>query len=194
MPRDPDSLKIFSVALTKVRQAASYTKRNPITGSAMKHILSVTIVLALVLRLAAEEEQCIASGCSAASPAADRLAPAEIQVHLESIACEPVGTPSLALETLLFHAPDVTAYLDTPGATPLSDEQTVFLREELRRRHAMISLRVVDAENRVRIELEEPVPIGEKQHLHPDKTDDVAPPEVSFTVQRVGLYHLWTRI
>ena len=38
------------------------------------------------------------------------------------------------------------------------------------------------------------VPLGVKKHLLPADPGDLPPPEISGTVRRVGLHHLWTRL
>ena len=134
------------------------------------------------------------AGCNAVKEAREPLTRDQIARFLERVAAEPIGTASPALETLLFHGPQVREYLAAHGTSPLDPARAAFLDRELRNSHVTISLAVIDAAGRRRIELSETVPIGEKQHLHPETAHDVTPPEVSFTVQRVGLHHLWTRI
>ena len=69
-----------------------------------------------------------------------------------------------------------------------------FLKQELARCHAQIQLRIIDAQGKQRMTFDRRVPIGIKQHLHPKAADGFTPPEISFTIQRVGLEHLWTRL
>lgn len=139
------------------------------------------------------EKRC-AAGCSAAGPPAAELGPAEIATCLEEIASQPLGEASLELETLLFHARQVVPYLHAKGLGPLRSEQTMFLKRELARTHAHIQIRVVDAAGKQRMTFDRRVPIGVKQHLHPGEAQGFAPPEISFTIQRVGLHHLWSRL
>ena len=135
-----------------------------------------------------------AAGCSAAVPPKSELSATEIARCLERIARQPVGEASLELETLLFHANRVIPYLQTFGTEPLKAEQSRFLKRELARSHAHIRLRVVDSEGKERMTFDREVPIGVKQHLHSEAAVGFVPPEVGFTVQRVGLRHLWTRL
>ncbi len=100
----------------------------------------------------------------------------------------------MELETLLFHAPQVVPYLREEGCGALNSDHADFLKRELSRTHARIQLRVIDANGKERMTFDRKVPIGEKQHLHPKEAEGFAPPEISFTVQRVGLRHLWTRL
>ena len=69
------------------------------------------------------------------------------------------------------------------------------LERELDRRHALLSVRLVDAAGKERLRLGPTrVPLGEKQHRLAEDTTDLQAPEVSGTVRRVGLHHLWTRL
>ncbi len=135
------------------------------------------------------------AGCAAVPEDTDRLAPAEIEELLEKYSRERIDAASPTLETLLFHAEEVREYLAYSDDTALDAERGAFLDHELARTHATIELRVVDAEGVERMRLTpHDVPLGEKQHLHADETECFQPPEVSFTVRRVGLAHLWTRL
>ena len=53
---------------------------------------------------------------------------------------------------------------------------------------------LVDAEGVERLRMDRRVPIGEKQHLHPGDAVGFHPPAISFTIHRVGLHHLWSRL
>ena len=71
----------------------------------------------------------------------------------------------------------------------------MLLEEELSRRTARLEVRFVNDADVERLRLEPTlVPLGVKQHLHPQHTLDLQPPEISGTVRRVGLRHLWTRL
>ena len=135
-----------------------------------------------------------AAGCSVAEPAVAKLGAGEIAHCLGKMADQPVGEASLELETLLFHAGQVIPYLQASGPGPLKSQQSRFLKRELARSHAHLRLRVIDAEGKERMSFDRRVPIGVKQHLHPEAADGFAPPEISFTIHRVGLHHLWTRL
>jgi hypothetical protein len=139
------------------------------------------------------EPKC-AAGCSAAEAPTNELGAKEVARCLREIAKQPVGEASLELETLLFHAGQVIPYLQTFGQEPLESEHSHFLKRELARSHAHIQLRVVDSNGRERMTFDRHVPIGVKQHLHSEEAEGFAPPEVGFTIQRVGLHHLWTRL
>ena len=133
-------------------------------------------------------------GCNAVKDTTDDLTEKEIETLLATVAKGEPTRANQALETLLFHGRQVSSYIVENGADPLAAVQADRLRAELAKTHALVSLRVIDSAGRVRMELSEIVPVGIKQHLHPDSADGFTPPEVSFTVQRVGLRHLWTRI
>lgn len=130
-------------------------------------------------------------GCDAVKDTTGELSDAEIEVLLAGLAD---GSNPDALETLLFHGPIVRSYFAAHEEIAIDPLLSRRLQRELAKTHVFISVRVVDSDEKVRMEMRERVPIGIKQHLHPHDADGFAPPEVSFTVQRVGLHHLWTRI
>ena len=100
-----------------------------------------------------------------------------------------------ALETLLFHGSQVRDWIADVGAPLLDDEDMTFLRGELSKTHIRFFLRLVDENGVVRGKIDGArVAIGEKTHLHMADTQDLQPPEVSGTVYRTGLHHLWARI
>ncbi|MDA1140715.1 MAG: hypothetical protein O3B01_19285 [Planctomycetota bacterium] len=138
--------------------------------------------------------QCSA-GCAAAPSAGRTISDTEIVAHLTRLAGEETGSATPSMETLLFYRKEVVNWVGVHGTTPLDEARAEFLKKELERgMRARVHFRIVDSEGACRIELEAEVPIGEKQHLHPAAAIDVTPPEFSFTVRRVGLHHLWTRL
>ncbi len=157
-------------------------------------LVLVSVLGALVLTAplpAATPGGCVTS-CAVAPPSP--LGRSEIEGHLQVVAAAPVGEPSLALETLLFHADATRVHLERRGAGALDAEHAAFLRRELERTHVRVAMRVVDGEGRVRAHLDDTlVPLGVKQHLRLGGLDDVQPFETSGTVTRVGLGHLWAR-
>ena len=135
------------------------------------------------------------AGCAAVPNNDGTLSDAEIDALLAQVAREEIGAASPSLEKILFFREAVLEYITSNGLGPLNDRHAEFLRHELKRgSRAMVAFRIVDTDGVCRIRLEKAVPIGVKQHLHPASASDLTPPEFSFTVQRVGLHHLWTRI
>ena len=101
---------------------------------------------------------------------------------------------SKSLETLLFYRQETLSYLGKNGVGPLPEKHATFLKRELSRKTATVSIRVVGANGRTRISLADVVvPLGVKQHLKPKALDGTQPLEFNGTVKRVGLYHLWSR-
>lgn len=157
------------------------------------------IVLAMAGVAAGESERTkqpagCAAGCSVAGPPVATISPVEIASCLEHLAGWKAGETSLALETLLFHAGEVIPYVRSHGLGTLETGQAAFLKKELARDEARIVLRIIDAEGVERLRMDRRVPIGEKQHLHPGDAVGFHPPEISFTIHRVGLHHLWSRL
>ena len=140
------------------------------------------------------KEAC-AAGCSVGSHPITPLAASEYREHLQALAQGPEDTRTKALETLLFHGPQVRELTRELGLAPLAGEPAARLRRELARTHARLWLRVVDEQGEVRAAVDgERFPIGRKEHVHASVARNLQPPEISGTIQRTGLHHLWTRI
>ena len=85
--------------------------------------------------------------------------------------------------------------MDHIGAPQLGATETSILRDELSKTHVRLWLRIVDQDGIVRAKIDgAPLPISQKTHLHMTDTRDLPTPEVSGTIYRTGLHHLWTRI
>jgi hypothetical protein len=136
-----------------------------------------------------------AGGCETAPPmGAEGLTEDNYYQLLQQVAAEPVGTPSLALETLLFHGDATRRYLDELGASSLTDEQENFLRAEVAKTSVTVAFRVVDEEGVVSASLvPTTLPLGEKQHVHLETEEGLGDVEAGGTVRRVGLNHVWSR-
>lgn len=105
-----------------------------------------------------------------------------------------VDEPTPALERLLFYGRRTVELIEDQGTGPLPKQHVKFLRRELARNRAVVSIRMVDAAGHVRVNLAPvTVPIGIKQHLKPPALDGSQPLEINGTVMRTGLYHLWSR-
>jgi hypothetical protein len=134
-------------------------------------------------------------GCSAVAVKSDELRPEALRFWLKKYSNEEPAAATTALETLLFHGTQLENWLATNGSHSLDKEHLAFLQKELKRgREAQVSARIVDADGKLRMEFEQSVRVGEKQHLHVYKTSGIAAPIISFTVKRVGLHHLWARL
>ncbi len=139
------------------------------------------------------EEECTTS-CSLAKHAIAEFTPSMFHDALSEVAAEAVGQPSLGLDTLLFYNKRTLELLDEIGSGPLSQAHTRFLRRELARDHATVSIRMVDENGRIRASYgPAQVPLGQKQHLSPADTSGLFPMEFNGTVMRTGLYRLWSR-
>ena len=149
-------------------------------------------------RPAAAAASC-ATGCAIGSHAPPPLTESEFRDLLRRFASEKIsasnGGESSALDTLLFHGERSRELLARLGADGLDQQRLRFLRRELSRTQARLSVRIVDGEGVQRVRLG-PVtmPLGIKQHLHADVCRRMQPPEISGTVYRVGLDHLWARL
>ncbi len=143
---------------------------------------------------APDPQGCVA-GCGAADDRSPHLEARAYDELLARFAKESPAAGSPALETLLFHHHDARRLLAERGPGPLDPERAAFLKRELAREEAWIDVRVVDAEGVERVRLgRRAVPLDIKQHLHPERRERLQQLEISGTVRRVGLYHLWSRI
>ena len=138
--------------------------------------------------------QC-ATGCAIGNHPITPLLSSEFGDLLKRFAAEPLAEGSQALETLLFHAAQVRGLIDRRGTPGLDPRHAAFLKRELARSGALVSVRILDEHGVVRARWNETrFPFGRKRHIHADGSRDLAPPEISGTVHRTGLYYLWTRI
>jgi hypothetical protein len=145
---------------------------------------------------AAQSEDCVGS-CAFAHDAPPELDADRYRALLKAFAEEPMAAGSEALEELLFHHVAARPLMERLGTDPLDPERAEFLRRELSRERAWIDVRVVDAKGVERIRLRpQHVLMDHKQHLFPAEADrvQIQELEVSGTVRRVGLDHLWTRL
>jgi hypothetical protein len=133
------------------------------------------------------------AGCAAIAPTSEPLGGERIIALLDQLeGAEPAAT--VALEELLFHGTEVKEFLSRHRALSMQSATRTALEAELVLDRCQFSLRIVDEHGVERVQLSEPVPFGIKQHLHPHDAVDLTPPEVSFTVKRVGVKHLWARL
>ena len=78
---------------------------------------------------------------------------------------------------------------------PLDSQRLTYLKKELQVNEAYIDVRIRTQDNREVLHLGETrIPMGEKQHLHAGFAEKHIPTEVSGTVKRVGVDHMWARL
>lgn len=123
------------------------------------------------------------------------LSEADYRELLATWAEEPLGEPTQALETLLFHWDGTKLWLDTVGAPGLSPQQEAFLRYELSRDSYDMEMRLVDDTGAVRATVSRTdVPFDHKEHLAFELDDSGLQAFItSGRSKRVGLHHLWSR-
>jgi hypothetical protein len=139
------------------------------------------------------EEVC-ASGCAASRHPTPPLDRAEFRRLLREFARGPLGESNPAVESLLFHGRQTSAWIEQLGTDPVNDERARFLRRELKVTHALVSFRIVDEHGVVRTHMPPTRVPFDRRHVFEMETDDLPPLETSGTVKRVGLHHLWTRL
>jgi hypothetical protein len=142
----------------------------------------------------AHGEEVCASGCAASRHPTRELTHDHFHELLEQYATEPMDETSFALESLLYFGRQTGEMLKEDGDFPLDPLRSQFLREELRKTHAKIEVRVVDEYGEIRTWLPSTrVPL-DRRHEFDMHVSNVQPLETSGTVKRVGLYHLWNRL
>lgn len=141
---------------------------------------------------ASDPEAC-QTGCSLAKHDIPPFRRGDFEKALRAYARDPATAPGEALEKLLFYGKETRSYIARHGTGALPAEHLAFLTRELRRRHAIVEIRMIDESGQVRVAYgPQRVPLGQKEHLQP-KVRDLQPLEINGTVMRTGLYHLWSR-
>jgi hypothetical protein len=135
-----------------------------------------------------------ASGCATNNHPTRLCTKDEFHRLMEQFAHEPMDETSPALEALMYYNRQTRMYIDRYGTAPLDEQRARFLRRELEKTHAFVSVRIVDEFGVVRSWLPPTrVPL-DIRHEYIMETHDIQPLETSGTVKRVGLYHIWQRI
>lgn len=139
-------------------------------------------------------KQVCASGCALSNHPTPVLSRDEFLSLIAQCAVGPMNETNHALETLMYYGRQADVQLDGLGTNPLDAPRLEFLRRELSRSYASISLRLIDERGVIRAELPPTrVPLDRRHVFELDATD-LPPLVASGTVKRVGLHHLWTRI
>lgn len=135
----------------------------------------------------------ICVGCGDARHLTRRLNENEFRELMRSYAAEPTEGGS-ALDSLCYYGPQALFMLDAVGECGLEKMKAARLRAELRRDHVYFSVRVIDENGVERLTLKNSyTPFDANVHHHLNATKDVPPCEISGTLKRVGLHHIWAR-
>lgn len=135
---------------------------------------------------------CVA-GCADARHPTATLTENEYHSLIKAFAIEPL-TGGKAQDALLYYGPQAETMLTRLGAEGLDARHLNQLQRELSRRFAYLSVRVIDENGAERVRLDRRrVPFDVQQHLDVDRADNLLPPQISGTIKRVGLHHIWTR-
>ncbi len=140
-----------------------------------------------------EKEKCLA-GCSLKKHDIAPFTDEQYHAAIKAYGKAGVDETTPALDKLLFYGRRTIALIDQHGTGTLPEDHVAFLKRELARSRAIVSVRFINADGKVRVNLAPvTVPIGIKQHLKPTALDGTQPMEINGTVMRTGLYHLWSR-
>lgn len=136
-----------------------------------------------------------AAGCAAVPDEEGTLDHAQFLRLVEELGRGEFNSDNPALETLLFHGPRTREHLEHDASPSLDPWLLSQLETELAKDHARLELRVIDEQGATRLRLDPTVvPLAEKQHLHASEAIGFDAPEISGTIKRVGLRHLWARL
>jgi len=140
-----------------------------------------------------EGEDCT-TGCSLAKHSVPEFTLGDFYEALKDYAAGSPSDQGDGLDKLLFYGKKTLEFIETEGTDPLSAEHVAFLKRELRRENAVVTIRMVDEHGTTRVQYgPEKVPLGAKQHLAPSEVGNLFAMEFNGTVMRTGLYHLWSR-
>jgi hypothetical protein len=155
-------------------------------------LVLLVLLAALLAAPTARAESCSTDACS--PEGTDVLDLADFDRLLASWQGEELASPSLALETLLFHGERTRALLATVPAEALSEERRVFLVAELDRDSVTVEMRIIDARGALRgVATAEDIPLRTGRRLAFEGTGDLGFLITGGKVKRVGLDHLWSR-
>jgi hypothetical protein len=144
--------------------------------------------------LARPPGDCVA-GCSIANHPIESLTETDFLNLVDDFGSGTTTLSTEALETLLFHGSDTRAFLTQAGTVDLTADQRTFLESELAKTHVRLWFRVVDDSDVVRARLDGALfAIGAKTHVHLEQNRNLPVPEISGTVHRTGVNHLWVRV
>ncbi|MEM7309004.1 MAG: hypothetical protein AAF682_20135 [Planctomycetota bacterium] len=133
-----------------------------------------------------------AAGC-AALEREDEAEPVDVDALVETWRSGSAADAAAAVDALLFHREEAGEWLGRAGERDAV--LRALLERELARSHALLELRIVDEAGAVRAHLTPTaMPLGQREHLHPERVAGLQVPEISGTVRRVGLGHLWARL
>jgi hypothetical protein len=136
-----------------------------------------------------------ASGCSYDQSPMKRLTSEEYHSLINQYAVQPMDGTSLALETLLHYGRQTRLMIAHEGTAPLDPARDQFLRNELRKTHVYVEIKLEDEYGNIRGSLPPTIVPLDRRHAFDVEMHDVQPIEESTgTVKRVGLDYLWTRL
>ena len=142
----------------------------------------------------AHGHQWCASGCAASRHPTPYLRRAEYRELIQQYRDGPMTADNEALEALLFFGSQTRRWLDEEGVGDLDRSRESFLRHQLLTQRAIVEMRLVDQQGRVRSWLPATgVPL-DRRHVFDMQTSDLQPLVTSGTVKRVGLGHVWVRM
>jgi hypothetical protein len=133
-------------------------------------------------------------GCAVVQREYEHVQPEAMEEMLQAVVATDFGSESHALDEFLFYWEDTAPWLSERGPVGIDSNWFNFLRKELAHQTVHMSVRVRDMDGRELITMDHVVQIGVKAHVEATLKTEIQLPEFSGTVERTGLYHLWTRL
>jgi hypothetical protein len=133
-------------------------------------------------------------GCAVVQREYEHVQPEAMEEMLQAVVATDLGSESRALDEFLFYWEDTADWLAERGPQGIDPNWYNFLRRELAHETVHMSVRVRDLDGRELITMDHVVQLGIKAHVEATLKTEIQLPEFSGTVERTGLYHLWTRL
>jgi hypothetical protein len=159
-------------------------------GSASANARSAVAVESL--EQANTADQCL-GGCAAVPATVETASEEDLARWLVAVQSAPPGTPSDALEQLMYYWRDAAPFVARQPDDAVVPEHRAYLTRELARNTVRVQARIVSTSGAIRVTYDKELFLGRRTHFEPEELVGVQLPEYSGTVQRVGAHHFWAR-
>ncbi|MHC5021377.1 MAG: hypothetical protein ACYTGX_14975 [Planctomycetota bacterium] len=137
------------------------------------------------LEAADSADQCL-GGCAAVPATVETASEADLARWLSAVQLQPPGTPSDALEQLMYYWRDAAPFVARQPDDAVVPEHRAYLTRELARDTVRVQARIVSTSGAIRVTYDKELFLGRRTHFEPDELVGVQLPEYSGTVQRVA--------
>jgi len=112
---------------------------------------------------------------------------------LRRVAEDAPGTPSEALDELLYHWRELAEHLEEGGGADLRAGWLAFLKREAARDTVRVRTRAISEDGTMRVESDGLIRMGRRTKFAAAACAGVVAPEMFTTLQRVGYRRVWSR-